>query len=359
MRSEILEENRSLNRREMSEKRTVLKSMPGELGVVLTTRCNIRCIMCPDAGRAWELPDNIISQVTGLYPYLECIYWRGGEVFLYKRFPELFRESLRHPHMRTTIDTNGLFFSPETAEEYVRRGVTVVVSIPGFTRDTYEKINKGASFDSLLNSLSVLKAEKEKKNRRIKEPGYTVRTLINFVAMRSNFRETSGAVDFAARYGFDSVRILPVMNHTVPENERIFSLPRRPEWEELESMLPEIRERGREAGVEIMSWLPSDNYNDPDALNAAMSNSPRHSDTDILCDSPWKRMYIDVGGLVRARPFCREPVGDINTQSLMEVWNGDKMRGFRRKMLGRGISELCYSFWVSSPELRSSMGLCW
>ena len=74
--------NKQLNEKELLERKTVLQSKPVRLGVVLTTKCNIDCIMCPDKGIKWELPDSLHDQITGMYPYLEEIYWRGGEVFL-------------------------------------------------------------------------------------------------------------------------------------------------------------------------------------------------------------------------------------------------------------------------------------
>jgi len=76
------------------------------------------------------------------------------------------------------------------------------------------------------------------------------------------------------------------------------------------------------------------------------------------CGYPSQRLIISSSGLVY--PCCIDthetmPVGDFNKQSLLEIWNGDKMRDLRKELrqgtFNSNICDGCTS-WMSyqSPK---------
>ena len=58
-------------------------------------------------------------------------------------------------------------------------------------------------------------------------------------------------------------------------------------------------------------------------------------ESDNFCMLPWMHLHAFPDG--RAYPCCfsldKLPVGDLNKQSMQEVWNGDKMKQMRLNML--------------------------
>ena len=98
--------NKELNDQEIKEQRIVLKSKPRKLAVILTTKCNLDCIMCPLAHfrathrEANTIPYATIKKIYELYPYLQWIDWQGGEVFLIDYFKELFLKAASFPQIQ-------------------------------------------------------------------------------------------------------------------------------------------------------------------------------------------------------------------------------------------------------------------
>ena len=64
-----------------------------------------------------------------------------------------------------------------------------------------------------------------------------------------------------------------------------------------------------------------------------------------VCPRPFMQMYITWNGLVAqccSDYLCRHVMGDLNTQSLEEVWNGERFAEVRNSLLGnRELNELC------------------
>ena len=67
-------------------------------------------------------------------------------------------------------------------------------------------------------------------------------------------------------------------------------------------------------------------------------------ESDNFCMLPWMHLHAFPDG--RAYPCCfsldKLPVGDLNKQSMQEVWNGDKMKQMRLNMLANKPSRECF-----------------
>ena len=67
------------------------------------------------------------------------------------------------------------------------------------------------------------------------------------------------------------------------------------------------------------------------------------STSETFCMLPWMHLHAFPDG--RAYPCCfsqdKYPVGDLNSQSLREVWNGEKMKELRNRMLKHEPSKEC------------------
>lgn len=195
--TDIKIKNIFLNEMEILDNKTYLKSNPRELEVTVTTKCNLRCIMCD----IHELPDYTIDNITYKYikkllPYLENIVWKGGEVFLYDKFHELIRFASKY-NVRQTIITNGLFLAEEYVKLIAEYKVELVISIDSADKKTYEEIRKGADFNRLINNLEIL------KKHHIQNNSFKYKMIA--VIMSVNYKQIEEIINFAILYNFESI----------------------------------------------------------------------------------------------------------------------------------------------------------
>lgn len=85
---------------------------------------------------------------------------------------------------------------------------------------------------------------------------------------------------------------------------------------------------------------------EPDKLKFSEMNQKQVrllSESETFCMLPWMHLHAFPDG--RAYPCCfsqdRYPVGDLNAQSLRDVWNGEKMKTLRSRMLNGEKSKEC------------------
>ena len=192
-----------LNEKEILEKKTVLESKPIQLIVELTTKCNLRCIMCDVHFQNRSINDNILNFIKLNIPFLERIKWQGGEVFLYDKFKELMELCSRYD-VKQVIQTNGLLINKNILDLLVSKNIHLSFSIDSLNKKLYESIRCGARFEDLLKVVDLV--HNYKKN--IKNFCYTV----IMVVMSNNYKEIENMVNFAIEKGFQSVTFQKYMN---------------------------------------------------------------------------------------------------------------------------------------------------
>ena len=195
--------NKFLNEYEIASKRMFLQSKPRNLMVVLSNKCNISCIMCLTSKNKWELPKERLDEIISLFPYLERIMWQGGEVLFLPYFRDILKKALNYPNMRQSLITNFQLADEELINLIIKNNIEMTISIDGVTKNIYEKIRHGGSFEKLEKNLVLLNEIRNKiKNKMILN--------MNVVVMRENYDVLSKFVDFAFKYGFVSNKALAI-----------------------------------------------------------------------------------------------------------------------------------------------------
>lgn len=59
------------------------------------------------------------------------------------------------------------------------------------------------------------------------------------------------------------------------------------------------------------------------------------------CRMPWGCIQILTTGDVRVCCWANHPVGNLNLQSLEEIWNGDKVKSLRESIEKEEVSSHC------------------
>lgn len=324
--------NRAVNEREMNEGKLTLESFPRELGVVVTTRCNLHCIMCVREISNKVIPYEAFKKIEALYPYLETLNWQGGEAFLADYFEKAVLAAGEHGQIRQDINTAGVLITKRWAEVLVRVNMNVMFSIDGVTKETYERIRKGARFEALVRALDDLNEAMAKAGRRIG-------MALTVVVMRSNYRELELFIDFAKKHGFRDVQINPVLY--IEGNENIFQPPDPEAIRFLEQAVPRCRQKAAECGIGFMSGLPK--TGPVDAGPAPNRPPDPNGGPAVLCRKPWKKLFVDISRHANVYPecFCPTAAGNLLTDGISDIWNSPVMREYRKRLVERSMNGYC------------------
>ena len=303
------EKNHILNSEEIRQKKLILESRPITLDTTLTTRCNLKCSMCGVVKKHWDLPDKAFDEIKQIIPYLSFTTWQGGEAFLYPRFKELLSEAHKY-NITQTIYTNALLLDDEWMKELINGPKTFFVSMDSVSEKLYSNIRKGGKFPDLIKKFDLINKYKGISN-------YKLDTYMNVVIMRSNYEEIKRFIPFAAEHGVCKVEFSPVEGNI--KNENIFRFPDNDILRYLEEIRPELQAQAEEYDIRLFNRLP---YKDMLCDKDISENTSE----ELFCTLPWTFLFILAGGKVVPHGSCKKIVGDINKQSIMEIWNGLEMQ---------------------------------
>jgi tetratricopeptide (TPR) repeat protein len=342
---ELFFRNKILNEIEISQRKIILESKPIGLGITLTSRCNLRCRICGVWKEPWDMPGKIIQDIIGLFPTLERIVWQGGEVFLLEYFAELFEKAASYPHLKQTIITNGLLIDEKWAQRLARDNVALIYSIDGVTKDAYEDIvGAGAKFEDLIRSIDFVNEHREKHDCH-KDPFNKMTTIINVVVMEPNYRQLEKFIDFAKEYQFDEIQLVPILGIRGPEN--IFLNQDHKAGKHLAEIIPILERKAEEYGIILHNWLPpitaaqNITHDKVQPKKCADANCLSMKKKETICYLPWQQMFMTPDHKLKPGCYCNKDIGDIEQNSLKEIWNGEVMQLYRQKLLAADYRDLC------------------
>ena len=344
---------------------TIARHVPLEVHLQLSSTCNLDCLMCPEHLHSPEarrqrrlefLPRAVFDELeeSVLPATSRLMLGVGGEALLCPDFFD-YAERAHRLGVKNEILTNGtLIDSDEVARMLVRFLSSISISIDGATKDTYERIRRGASFPALIEGI-------ERVNRyRLALPELERPHLgFCFVMMRDNVHELPGYVELAARLSADRVSAAHVVPMT-PEGraQSLFE-----ERERSDRFVLEALERAGELGVEVDFSRPFAEEV-AQVAGAAVAEQSRASAIErkeeldgngagadpaapgrLACHMPTLALYVLVDGRVYpcGHPLVhqRQPLGDLTESRFAEIWNGRPFRNLRAGLATGDAPPVC------------------
>jgi len=345
-----------------------VSSLPVNLNLNLTRRCNLKCAMCEQhrhdpgpTGLPWydprrELPlsawVSLLDQVAAFRPRL---YLTGGEPTLYPHFAAFLTEAKRRGFV-VHLQTNGTLLD-RVADSLVAQGVEMVtVSLDG-PLEVHDTIRgQEGAFRKTCEGIKALVAARDRQ----RSPGPII--LINCVISKASLPTLDHMVPLALGLGADILQIQHTIFNAaanVQRHNRALSPefaakegldlapPSIPEGEYYESeitpadlpgLLDQLREVRRLAKGRLkllfLPNLPLDLLK-PYYLDLAYP-FPQ------MCKALWKGCRILPDGTVS--PCLHLVAGNIAAQPFPEIWNGPRMRRFRQiisRRLFPGCARCC------------------
>jgi len=195
------------------EKCAILSSYPVNLQIEHTNICNAKCIMCSHCftknQNGKNMSESELEKIKSILPYVEHVTLHGmGEPFAHPQIIDILK--MYHSFgIKITCNTNASIMSEKLAEIVHECFYDIAISCDACTKETYEQIRKGLSFDRFIRNVKLLRSKGSKLYMRL-----------SAVAMRQNLTELPGIVSLAKDLGFQEVLIVDVTTQGLLENEK-------------------------------------------------------------------------------------------------------------------------------------------
>lgn len=173
--------------------------------------CNIRCKMCyfSDPAKRPSPEGTLTADAIGrlkksvLPRAMKMQIGCGAEPTLYHRLPELIRAGKEAGVPYIEMTTNGQLLTSESIAELIRAGLDgITLSLHGTTKETYEELMQGASFDRLLRLIATL--------REIKATYPTFKLRVNYTVNNLNKNEILGLWELFDGVKIDVLQVRPI-----------------------------------------------------------------------------------------------------------------------------------------------------
>lgn len=305
---------------------------PDELYLEVTNRCNLRCRTCPQffgmAERFHDLSWERFLQITDQFLRLRRVVLHGiGEPLLN---PDLGR-IIRHLKTRgayVLFNSNGLLLRGRKAQDLAGSGLDELrISMDGGTPATYQAVRGIDGFDRILGNLRrfhVLKLAAGVESPRVS---------LWLTGMKMTVQDLPALVRVAAVNHVREVylqRLVHSERGIATKDQALFG---RADEDDRVAVAAAMR-LGQELGVALRGsgeLGPADLMDQPQAGEAPWRG----------CHRPWRLMYVTSNGTVLPcciAPFTGVPhatlaLGDLNRQTVAEVWAGAAYQDWRGAML--------------------------
>jgi MoaA/NifB/PqqE/SkfB family radical SAM enzyme len=318
-----------------------LDSLPNFLIVDTTSKCNLKCLMCWQTTVSEEesprvhLSHKALAEALAVKDTLTRVNFHGsGEPLLNARFAEIVGEFRGQVDYMETC-TNGTAVTRKNAAKLLDAGLNVIrFSCDGDNAESFERLRCGANFDKFIDNVKLTVALKQE----LASPSHIG---FNFVVSRESWRELPGVVRLAESLGLDFIAIFAyikmgdgvddlVMPKEGVEAVRKFISDYRtdPSSKCYLMLAPSL-----DASHEVMEQIPE--------TSTTTKGEPGSSDNRMRCGALYSMMNIKADGSVY--PCCIHPskMGDLNRNTVEEIWNGEAYRDLRRQHATGEVDEMC------------------
>jgi len=291
---------------------------PKFVEIEVTTKCHLRCIICEHTHwkeKPRDLTFDEFKKIIDQFPGLKwCNPTGEGSAFLNKDYIRMLRY-LKSKDVFVEFVESFDQIDENLAREIIKIGIDRIwVSFDGATKDTYEKIKVGCSFEKTLKNLrNFIRIKKEMKSPIPELCFRFVITTLNYKEMPQFIELVASLGDWKALGDGSYVEFAGLLSFKEIEHLNQPFVPK--------EIIEETAKKAKELGVH---W--------------AFCHSGKLPDVS-LC-AAWTEPYIMMPGYVlpccavlmaNKREFLRKySFGNMLEQPFREIWNSKRYRTFRK-----------------------------
>ena len=286
--------------------------VPFSISIEPTTACNLRCPECPSGLRAFSRPtgnlrsDFFRKTIDDLHLDLSfLIFYFQGEPYINPDFLDMVQYASQRG-IYTITSTNGHFLNEENARKTIESGLDrLIISVDGSTQEVYEQYRKSGKLEVVLQGArNVVKWKKELKSK-------TPHLIFQFLVVRPNEHQIPEIYNLAEEIGIDEVRLKTAQIYDYTQGNPL--IPNQDRYSRYR--------RQADGSYRIKNQL----------LNH--------------CWKLWHACVITWDGVVVPCCFDKDAqyrMGNLQEQSLREVWQQQPYREFRQQLMkGRDKIDIC------------------
>jgi radical SAM protein with 4Fe4S-binding SPASM domain len=261
-----------------------------------TNNCNLDCIVCPrrELKKTGFMNYNLFKKIIAENKdYLKTIlFYFRGESLLHPQFIDMLQYIKENSDTRLILSTNATILKDKITEKILQAQVDdIIFSIDGFSKRSYEKIRRGSNYSDVLTNVHNFILQKNILNSRIN-------IILKLIKTDTNQHEIDDFIKYWRKYNCD----VEISNYNTWANQ-----------------------------------LPSSLYS---------GIQGKYRDFREPCADLWFKGVITFDGKVVLCCYdFKEKIilGDLNHQSLFNIWNSERMKLLRdnhQKYLFNSL-ELC------------------
>lgn len=312
---------------DLIRKRNCLRSMPVKLQIETTDLCNARCIMCSHSYNKGTginiLESGILERLKSILPFVKVVILHGnGEPFLDKDITT-YLERMRGYGISFISNTNLTIVTEQLIEYFNDSFSELTVSCDGHTKELYESIRKGLSFETFVENVNRVRRQC---------PDLTMKMSV--VVMRQNLAFLAEIVEFASSHGFNEIILnqlcMDEKNDNLKDAAYLYT-------DELQYYTSEALERGRQCNIKVIVPYILDKHQ-----NIKFQGRKIVGKCTGVCDWLVECPYIDLRGNVA--PCCmkqKEFLGNIYKTDFCQIWNGNLYIQVREMFRKGKIPDTC------------------
>lgn len=300
----------------------LLEIKPRSALIMITQRCNLRCVMC----RQWkEVPKDELLTVNWKKIIKDLkrnniinIHFTGGEPFLRADLCELIHYSSKNG-FTTGITTNGMLLNEDNLRNLIDKGLnSIAISVDALGAKYEELRGIPNSFMRIKETLRLVSDARKKKR---------IDVYINFTLMKNTIEDFKKVKNLADKLELPmAINLLDKNSYIfgVEENKDKFWISEKNDFAELEEMLNFVRdEKIKKPGSLIINFPAIDfikeYFKDP-------------IQRKIACISSQDRIFIDPYGEICGGCLSMGSFGNINNKPLSDLLKEKRYKIAKKNM---------------------------
>ena len=315
------------------------------LQIEVTSRCNLRCVMCPvtvlaDRWHSQNLDWELFLRIAHAFKQTKYVHLQGwGEPLLHPRLFDMIRVA-KEAGCRVGFTTNGTLLSPVAGQRLLDLDLDLLaVSIAGAIPQTHAVIRVGSDLTRILDNLRCfldLRARQQLLHPKVE---------IFFLMTKSNMAELPAVVDLTASVGADELVATNLDYVPTGEQNELKAFACDPLQERMARAVKGARGKAKVAGLSFRAY-------------------PLDPEEVAICDAnPLKILFVSCDGRVSPCTYLGMAVqaeiprvfdgqllsvprvwfGDIREQELLEIWEAPGYRAFRQQFEARRTAGVAWA----------------
>jgi MoaA/NifB/PqqE/SkfB family radical SAM enzyme len=309
----------------------IKEKKPIQVQIEITNNCNLRCNMCPVDD--FKLPREnmkyeVFKKIVEAIPYVKFVIPNGwGEPFIHPDFQKIV-DLLKNNEHKIKLTTNGLLLDNQNAIETAMKIDYLAFSVD----EIYKNVsNIGHCWNDQTIANRIREIIKIRNQKGVKKPYISIQQVIY-----SGNKDTVNVIQFASELKADRVNIIRPFTKFNPSLAS--------SWEERSAIYKTAEKLGKKLNIRIdmFEYAFFDGYK-----RFLWKYFKWLFGFNKWCPRLYDFVYITIDEKVT--PCCELPryiVGDLKTQSLEEIWNGNAMKNYRKNH--KEICKNCHIYKIKN-----------